>query len=421
VSSTPGLIAARRTGGRRRRPGRTGRLGAVLGLTVGLSVALVAAPATGGAQAAPVPVMPSTLPTGIEDAAPYVGQVSCDPTAKPGTLALGRLLTATYSGTGYLVGHECGSDSIASEHVDGRALDWTVSARNATQKAQADAFLTWLLATDRDGRPFAAARRLGVMYVIWNNQIWSSHDPLPGWQRYSTCPSHPEPAADAVCHRSRLHLSLSWAGAQKRTSYWTGSVAGDDYGPCRPADLNWAPAYSKPNPTPCPTYPVVAAPSTATANAAQLVRYSGARVKLGHSGPVVSTVQKALGVTADGDFGPFTADAVAAFQTKHKLTATGAMDAATWRALLVATGGKVVAPTPKPVTTPTTGLAKYRNLVLKNGSHGAAVTALQKRLKVAADGWFGPKTRAAVIAFQKSNRLPATGIVNAATWTALGA
>lgn len=423
MSSIPGPIAAR----------RAGRLGAVLGLTVGLSVAPVVAPVTSAARAvtktvtkaatkaAPVPVLPSTLPTGIEDLAPYVGQVSCDPTAKPGTLALGRLLTATYSGTGYLVEHECGSESIASEHVDGRALDWTVSARNATQKAQADAFVTWLLATDKAGRPFAAARRLGVMYIIWNNQIWSSHDPLPGWQRYSTCPSHPEQAADAVCHRSRLHLSLSWAGAQKRTSYWTGKVADDDYGPCRPTDLNWAPAYSKPNPTPCPTHPAVTTPSTATANAAQLVRYSGATVELGHSGPVVSAVQKALGVTADGDFGPFTADAVAAFQTKHKLTATGVMDAATWRKLLVATGGTVVAPTPKPVTPSATDLAKYKHLVLKTGSHGAAVTAVQKRLTVAADGWFGLKTRAAVLTFQRSKKIRPTGIVDAATWTALGA
>lgn len=424
MSNTPGPLAGSDHGGRSRRLRRIGRAGVVLGLAAGLSVVLVAGPGLGDARAAtkpvPVPAMPSGLPAGIEDLAPYVGQVSCDPKPKAGTLALARLLTATYPGTGYVVERECGSEPIASEHVDGRALDWTVSVRNTAQKAQADAFLGWLLATDKEGRPFAAARRLGVMYVIWNNTIWSSHDPLPGWQPYSTCASHPETSADAVCHRNRLHLSLSWAGAQQRTSFWSKRVADDDYGPCRPADLNWAPAYSTPTSTPCPVHPEVTAPATANATAVTLVKYSGATLSLGDSGPVVAAVQKALGVSADGDYGPFTADAVAAFQTAHKLTASGALDAATWRELLLATGGKVVEPTPTPVT-PAKGLTKYKKLVLKYGDRGEAVLALQRRLKVTASGWFGPKTRTAVIAFQKSRKLPQTGVVNAATWTALGA
>jgi len=418
VSSTLGPIAGR--------SGRIGRLGAILALTLGLTVALVATPALSSARAAtskpiPVPATPSALPTDIEDLASYVGQVSCDPTAKDGTLALARLLTATYPGTGYLVEHECGTEAIASEHLDGRAVDWTVSVLNATQKAQADAFLGWLLATDGHGRPSAMARRLGVMYIVWNNQIWSSHDPLTGWQGYSTCASHPEQSADSVCHRSRLHISLSWAGALQHTSYWTNTVAADDYGPCRPTDLNWAPAYTKANPAPCPTYPEVKVPVKASAVASQLVGFSGATVALGYSGPVVSAVQKALGITADGDYGPFTADAVSAFQRQHKLAVTGAMDAATWRELLLATGGKVVSPTPAPIATPAKGLTKYKKLVLKYGDRGEAVLALQKRLAVTASGWFGPRTKTAVIAFQKSKKLPQTGIVNAATWTALGA
>jgi peptidoglycan hydrolase-like protein with peptidoglycan-binding domain len=419
VSSILGPIAGR--------AGRIGRLGAVLGLTLGLSVALVATPALGGAQAAttksaPVPATPSGLPTGIEDLAPYVGQVSCDPEAKPGTLALARLLTAkTYPGTGYVVEHKCGSEKLASEHLDGRALDWTLTPGNQTQKEQAEAFLGWLLATDAAGRPFAEARRIGVMYVIWNNRMWSSHDPLAGWQDYSTCKDHPEASASAICHRAQVHISLSWAGAMQRTSFWSKTVADDDYGPCRPADLNWAPAYVKANPNPCPTYPLVNAPVKASAVASQLVGFSGATVGLGDSGPVVTAVQKALGISADGDFGPFTADAVAAFQTKHKLSATGALDAATWRELLLATGGKVVAPTPAPIVTPANPLTKYKKLVLKYDDRGEAVLALQKRLKVSASGWFGPKTLTAVVAFQKSKKLPQTGVVNAATWKALGA
>lgn len=36
-----------------------------------------------------------------------------------------------------------------------------------------------------------------------------------------------------------MHISLSWSGAMGRTSFWTKRVYADDYGPCRPRDLNW--------------------------------------------------------------------------------------------------------------------------------------------------------------------------------------
>jgi peptidoglycan hydrolase-like protein with peptidoglycan-binding domain len=37
-----------------------------------------------------------------------------------------------------------------------------------------------------------------------------------------------------------------------------------------------------------------------------------------------------------------------------------------------------------------------------------------------ANGVFGPPTEAAVVQFQTSRRLPATGVVDQRTWTALG-
>jgi lysozyme len=56
----------------------------------------------------------------------------------------------------------------------------------------------------------------------------------------------------------------------------------------------------------------------------------------------------------------------------------------------------------------------------------AETTLLQQKLialgyAVTADGSFGPGTKAAVIQFQTAKALPATGIVDAATWKALGA
>jgi murein DD-endopeptidase MepM/ murein hydrolase activator NlpD len=56
---------------------------------------------------------------------------------------------------------------------------------------------------------------------------------------------------------------------------------------------------------------------------------------------------------------------------------------------------------------------------LRSGSSGAAVTRLQKLLGVPADGQFGPITQRAVVSFQVRHRLPASGVVDAATWNAL--
>ncbi len=57
---------------------------------------------------------------------------------------------------------------------------------------------------------------------------------------------------------------------------------------------------------------------------------------------------------------------------------------------------------------------------LRQGSIGADVVALQTALRLKADGQFGPKTRTAVIAFQKSRNLLPDGVVSRMTWAALG-
>lgn len=57
--------------------------------------------------------------------------------------------------------------------------------------------------------------------------------------------------------------------------------------------------------------------------------------------------------------------------------------------------------------------------VLQLGDRGDAVVRLQKALGLAADGHFGPGTKAAVIAFQKKQGLAADGVVGKGTWAAL--
>jgi len=58
-------------------------------------------------------------------------------------------------------------------------------------------------------------------------------------------------------------------------------------------------------------------------------------------------------------------------------------------------------------------------MILKNGSKGDDVKKLQEKLGVEAIGTFGPKTEAAVKAWQKANGLKEDGIVGDATWSKL--
>lgn len=57
--------------------------------------------------------------------------------------------------------------------------------------------------------------------------------------------------------------------------------------------------------------------------------------------------------------------------------------------------------------------------VLSFGARGPAVKRLQRLLGVQVDGFFGPETRAAVLAFQEAAGLRPDGIVGRATWPAL--
>jgi peptidoglycan hydrolase-like protein with peptidoglycan-binding domain len=64
-------------------------------------------------------------------------------------------------------------------------------------------------------------------------------------------------------------------------------------------------------------------------------------------------------------------------------------------------------------------------LPLQEGASGSEVRQVQKHLEEEGfspgpiDGIFGPRTKSAVIAFQKSKGIFADGIVGAKTWTTL--
>ena len=161
----------------------------------------------------------------IEVLSPYQGQTICDPVARPGVTRFKDLVLATYAGTADAGLARACSTGGSSEHKEGRAWDWRVSTSNPTQAAQARDLLTWLLATDVHGNTAAMARRLGVMYVIWDRRVWKSYQASLGWQAYT----------GASPHTDHVHVSFSWAGASGETSYWTGKVAPVMNAPSQPS------------------------------------------------------------------------------------------------------------------------------------------------------------------------------------------
>jgi cell wall-associated NlpC family hydrolase len=144
-----------------------------------------------------------------------------------------------------------------------------------------------------------------------------------------------------------------------------------------------------------------------------------AAIAIGSHGPAVQTLQRAVGTTPDGDFGPMTQKAVTAWQRAHKVKATGVVDAVTWKALPVPVA---VAACREQVKGQ--GVAATCTTLARNAA-GPAVAVLQNAVratgpKIAVDAEYGDQTRAAVMALQRARKLPATGVVDAATWAALG-
>lgn len=402
------------------------------------------------------PTSPVAAPAVVEAFSPYLGQVSCDPTAKPGAIALRDMLLKTYGGRDLGISREC-SRGGRSEHKEGRGWDWGLEASVPAEKAAADQFLTWLTEPGKDGVPAYNARRLGVMYAIYNRRGWSAYKASDGWQAYSG----PSP------HTDHIHISLSWNGAMKQTSFWTGRMAAVDYGPCRRYVGLPAEAYTAPRTD--PTCPAAIAVLDLTESPA---------LAQGAKGPYVAQLQHWLGITVDGSFGPMTARSLSAFQAAKGLPVTARTDGPTWLALRApravasskptttakptaspkpSAGPKPTAspkPAAKPKTTTTrkptatpkptaaakpspavkasappapwaprvsgTVLSRFAGLTLRKGASGPAVVALQRALKITPDGAFGPKTAAAVRAFNMSRKLPAEPVVRRATWAALG-
>ncbi len=151
---------------------------------------------------------------------------------------------------------------------------------------------------------------------------------------------------------------------------------------------------------------------------------------VGAQGNLVVALQQALldaGITvpggADGAFGPATKTALTTYQQREGLTASGAVDGDTARALGLglASGERVEASTPAAAPT------EHPYAGLKVGSTGDRVKELQRALIQAgitvrggADGVFGNFTKQALQEFQRANGLEPTGVLSTAGANILG-
>jgi hypothetical protein len=183
-------------------------LAAALAVIIGL-VALAGLPAPEAKAAPPTPDFGPAI-----EALAALDQVQSCPApserqAKPGVVAFAALLDAAYGHHTGQIANNCSGEK--GEHWAGRALDYFLDARSPTDLHIADDIFGWLFAPDRYGNQYAMARRLGVMYIIWNRHIWGSYRAAEGWRNY----------AGTDPHTNHIHFSFSVAGALQQTSYWT--------------------------------------------------------------------------------------------------------------------------------------------------------------------------------------------------------
>jgi peptidoglycan hydrolase-like protein with peptidoglycan-binding domain len=332
-----------------------------------------------------------TLPTDVDPVSPYLPQVLCNPVDMAGPLMLRDLLLRTYDiGRPGPISRGC-TEGL-SEHSEGRAMDWMVDSRKPAERAAAADFLAWL--TREDG---LNARRLGVMYVIYDEKIWSVYNVRAGWR----------PSRGHVDH---VHVSFSWNGARGNTSFWTGRVGTIDFGPCVRFAGSYAAPTATPRPVPCGT------PSPA------LVRTSHGERAFGTTGGTVRMAQRLLRVPATSRFDRATWDAVRGYQRAHDLPVTGALDHPTWASLDRSSVRRRSVTGFGRAKAAVYGVGQYSSTTLSEGSAGRAVAILQKALGMSLvdrNGYFGPRTRAAVVRVQQRAGLATDGVVLGEEWRAI--
>lgn len=136
---------------------------------------------------------------------------------------LGRWIVRREGGGFGGISRSCDSGGT-SEHKEGRAFDWTLDATDRADRRRAAEFLALVRASDKAGNTDARARRMGLMYVIWNDHMYAAWNGFAKADYLSSSCTSKKKCSTTLRHRDHLHLSLSRAGGKGRTSWYDGRV-----------------------------------------------------------------------------------------------------------------------------------------------------------------------------------------------------
>ena len=167
-----------------------------------------------------VPASASPYAGPVEDYASYQPQERCRDVARPGTQELAEWIDARYDGGAALASIRACDSGGVSEHKAGRAIDWTLDASDPGQREVARAFLDKVFTTDGDDNAHALARRMGIMYVIWNDRMFASYDTFVREDYLNAGCTAVERCSVTLRHRDHMHISLSRPGGRGETSWY---------------------------------------------------------------------------------------------------------------------------------------------------------------------------------------------------------
>jgi len=194
----------------------------LLGLLAG-SLTAASADETSSRRGTVTASAPFLMP--MEPYAGYQPQTSCRRTPKPGVLMLADWLVARGGGYGP-ISRTCAGSS-RSEHKESRAFDWLLDATDPVDAALAAALLDEVLAPDDTGQPHALARRMGIMYIIWNDHMYSAWDQFAREDYLSSSCKTRQKCSATLRHRDHMHISLSRQGGKGLTSWYERRVSSD--------------------------------------------------------------------------------------------------------------------------------------------------------------------------------------------------